>query len=279
MSCCGISRSMVDDGGERGDNLLELNKTHHGDCLELMKDIPDGSIDMVLCDLPYGTTACKWDTIIPFEPLWEQYERIIKDNGAIVLTASQPFTSLLVTSNIKNFKYEWIYQKTAGSNFATVKYQPFKEHESVLVFGLNKTRYNPQMENRRGNEAGKTRKAARDVSTEGISGDVYGGILKDRDTRSYGKLRYPSSVQLFNNRKPTDRGMHPTQKPVALCEYLIKTYTNLGETVLDNYMGSGTTAIAAFNTGRNFIGIEKEKEHVDIANNRIEEHLRRIKRQ
>lgn len=201
---------------------------YNGDCLELMKDIPDKSIDMILADLPYGTTACKWDTIIPFEPLWEQYERVIKDNGAIVLTASQPFTSLLVSSNIKNFKYEWIYQKSAGSNFATVKYQPFKEHESVLVFGLSKTRYNPQMENRKGNEKGKTRKATRDVSTEGISGDVYGGIKTDRDTRSYGKLRYPSSVQLFNNRRPTDRGLHPTQKPVALFEYLIKTYTNEG---------------------------------------------------
>lgn len=253
--------------------MLELNRIYNEDCLEGMRRIPDGSVDMVLCDLPYGTTACKWDTIIPFEPLWEQYERIIKDNGAIVLTASQPFTSLLVTSNIKNFKYEWIYQKTAGSNFATIKYQPFKEHESVLVFGLNKTRYNPQMENRRGNETGKTRKAARDVSTEGISGDVYGGIKKDRDTRSYGELRYPSSVQLFNNRQPTDRGMHPTQKPVALFEYLVRTYTNEGETVLDNCIGSGTTAVACINTGRNFIGFELDENYWEIANKRIEDTL------
>lgn len=257
-------------------DILGNIKLHNGDCMEMMKTIPDKSIDAIIADLPYGTTACAWDEIIPFEPMWEQYERIIKDNGAIVLTASQPFTSALVMSNPKIFRYEWIYQKTAGSNFATVKYQPFKEHESVLVFGLNKTRYNPQMENRRGNETGKTRKAARDVSTEGVSGDVYGGIKKDRDTRSYGELRYPSSVQLFNNRQPTDRGMHPTQKPVALLEYLVKTYTNEGDIVLDNTMGSGTTGVACINTNRNFIGIELGKDYYEMAKKRLINHQRQL---
>ncbi len=244
---------------------------HKGDCLEIMKSIPDKSIDMILCDLPYGTTACKWDIVIPFEKLWAQYNRIICNNGAIVIFGSQPFTSLLVQSNICGFKYEWIYQKTAGSNFATLKYQPFKEHEEILVFGRkNETvRYFPQMEERRGNEKGKTRKAARQVSTEKVQTEVYGGIKHDRDTRNYGELRYPSSVQLFNNRKTEDRGLHPTQKPVALLEYLIKTYTNESETVLDNCMGSGSTGVACVNTNRNFIGIELQDEYFETAQQRI----------
>ncbi len=244
---------------------------YNGDCLEVMKVIPDKSVDMILCDLPYGTTACKWDIVISFDKLWEHYNRIIKPNGAIVLFGSQPFTSLLVSSNIQGFKYEWIYQKTAGSNFAILKYQPFKEHENVLVFGRRnkKVRYYPQMEERRGNEKGKVRKATRQVSIEKIETEVYGGIKHDRDTRSYGKLRYPSSVQLFNNRQPSDRGKHPTQKPVALLEYLIKTYTQEGETVLDNCMGSGSTGVACVNTNRNFIGIELNNEYYQIAKKRI----------
>ena len=241
-----------------------------GDCLELMKNIPDKSVNMILCDLPYGTTACKWDTIIPFEPLWEQYNRVIKDNGAIVLTASQPFTSALVMSNLKMFKHEWIWQKAVGSNFATVKYQPMKEHESILVFGKGKVRYYPIMQERSGNEKGKVRKATRTVSIGSCGGEVYGNIVSNRDTKSYGKLRNPSSVQFFQNRKPSDRGLHPTQKPIALLEYLIKTYTNEGDTVLDNCMGSGSTGVACMNTNRNFIGIELDEQYFNIAKERIE---------
>ena len=150
----------------------------NGDCLEVMKIIPDKSIDMILCDLPYGTTACKWDSVIPFEPLWKQYSRIIKESGAIVLTASQPFTSALVMSNPGMFKYEWIWEKAVGSNFATVKYMPMKEHESVLVFGKGKVNYYPIMQERKGGEKGKTRKAAREVSTDYSSSEVYGNIKK-----------------------------------------------------------------------------------------------------
>ena len=233
------------------------------DCLEGMKYIDDKSIDMILCDLPYGTTACKWDTIIPFEPLWEQYERIIKDNGAIVLTASQPFTSLLVISNLKWFKYEWIWEKDAGSNFATVKYQPMKEHENILVFGKGKIKYYPIKQERVGQRKGK-----KTVSFySGRKNSVYGD-MKGLGKFEVSELRYPRSIQRFKR----ERGLHPTQKPVALCEYLIKTYTQEGELVLDNCIGSGTTAIAALNTGRFFIGIEKEPKYVEIARERIEKH-------
>ena len=244
-----------------------LNTVIHGDCLEVMPSIPDKSIDMILCDLPYGTTACKWDTIIPFEPLWEQYERIIKDNGAIVLTASQPFTSALVMSNPKMFRYEWIWEKDAGSNFATVKYQPMKEHENILVFGKGKLNYYPVMQDRIGSRRGK------ETTTidSGRKNSVY-GTQEGKGVLSVGRLRSPRSIQRFNR----ERGLHPTQKPVVLFEYLIRTYTNEGETVLDNCIGSGTTAIACINTGRNFIGIEKEEKYVDIARKRIAEHQQQM---
>ena len=241
-----------------------------GDCLEVMKKIPDKKIDCIICDLPYGTTACKWDVIIPFEPLWEQYKRAIKDNGAVVLFGSQPFTSKLVESNINMFKYEWIWEKAVGSNFATVKYMPMKEHENILIFGKSTINYYPIMQERKGNEKGKTRKATREESIGGCGGEVYGGIIKDRDIRSYGEMRNPSSVQFFQNRLPSDRGLHPTQKPVALLEYLVKTYTNENEIVLDNCMGSGTTGVACMNLNRKFIGIEKEEKYFNIAKERIE---------
>ena len=236
---------------ERSDEL-ELNKIYNEDCLEGMKRIPDGSVDMILCDLPYGTTACKWDTIIPFEPLWEQYERVIKDNGAIVLTASQPFTSALVMSNPDIFRYEWIWEKEQGVNFLLAKKQPMKVHENILVFSRKQTTYKPQM------TYGKPY-----VSGKGDSGEVTGRVVK-KQTKNNG-TRYPRSVQRINR----ETGIHPTQKPVALFEYLIKTYTNEGETVLDNCMGSGTTAIACLNTNRNFIGFELDKGYFDIANERI----------
>jgi len=236
-----------------------------GDCLELMKNIPDGSVDMILADLPYGTTACKWDEVIPFEPLWEQYERVIKDNGAIVLTASQPFTSALVMSNIKAFKHSWIWQKNAGSNFGSVKYQPFKEHEDVLIFskGGKKVNYFPIMQER--SESGKNRiktKVNYKTKTEVYAKSLHGEVSSKRPD-----LRYPSSVQKFNR----ERGFHPTQKPVALFEYLIKTYTNEGDTVLDNVMGSGTTGVACKNLNRNFIGMELDEGYFKIATERINE--------
>lgn len=230
-----------------------------GDCLDRMGEIADGSVDMILADLPYGTTACKWDSVIPFEPLWAQYRRVVKKTAAIVLTASQPFTSALVMSNPKWFRYEWVWQKNAGSNFGAVRVQPMKEHESVLVFSRNPHLYIPQMQERAA--SGLTRiknvvnyKSASDHHT--MDGEI-SSVRPD--------LRYPSSVQKFNR----ERGLHPTQKPVSLMEYLIRTYTNEGETVLDNTMGSGTTGVACANTCRAFIGIERDEAYFDVARQRI----------
>jgi len=243
------------------------NQVIQGDCLEVMKDIPDGSIDMILCDLPYGTTACKWDTIIPFEPLWEQYKRIIKDNGAIVLTASQPFTSIAVMSNLEMFKYSWIYKKRCASNFAQAKYAPMKEHEDVLVFAKGKVNYYPIKEERQGSGAERVKHSFSEA-TRHKSGEFVGAMSGEFNEMA-DELRYPSSVQEFNNRASGDRGFHPTQKPVALFEYLIKTYTNEGDLVLDNVAGSGTTGVACKNLNRNYILIEKEPEYIDIINKRL----------
>ena len=229
-----------------------------GDCLEEMKEIADGSVDMVLCDLPYGTTACKWDTVIPFEPLWAHYKRIIKDNGAIVLTASQPFTSALVMSNIKMFKYEWIWNKKLGGNSMLVKYQPYKIHENIIVFGKGKTIYNPIME-KRGAERVKNGKTKNKDNAFNVNGAE----------KTYNNIYYPQSILEKTNAGRTGR-FHPTQKPVALFEYLIKTYTNEGDLVLDNCMGSGTTGVACVNTGREFIGIERDDAYFEIAKDRIE---------
>jgi site-specific DNA-methyltransferase (adenine-specific) len=252
------------------DDLTELsvNSVVNADCLDAMKLIVDKSVDMILCDLPYGTTACSWDTIIPFEPLWEQYKRIIKDNGAIVLTASQPFTSALVMSNPKMFKYEWIWYKNRGSNFALLKYQPFKEHESVLVFSKETAKYYPIMEER--SESGKNRcnyTFNNKVTNKTINNETF--YNQDGERRKLDEnLRNPSSVKKFN----TEVGIHPTQKPVALFEYMIKTYTNEGDLVLDNCAGSGTTAIACLNTNRNYILIEKERKYYDVIVERIANH-------
>jgi site-specific DNA-methyltransferase (adenine-specific) len=234
----------------------------NGDCLEMMKQIPDESVDLILTDPPYGTTACKWDSVIPFEPMWAQLKRITKKNGAIVMTASQPFTSILISSNISNFKYEWIWQKNAGSNFGSVKYQPMKEHENVVVFSFGTIKYYPIMQERAA--SGKARvqyKVNYSTKTE-----VYGNSLHGCVTSERPDLRYPSSIQKFNR----ERGLHPTQKPVALMEYLIKTYTNEGETVLDFTMGSGTTGVAAKNLNRSFIGIELDETYFNVAKDRIE---------
>lgn len=238
--------------------VLKLNEIHHGDCLELMKDIPDGSVDMILCDLPYGTTANKWDSIIPLEKLWGQYERVIKDRGVVVLTAIQPFTSMLITSNPDLYKYNWIYQKNQGIDPMMAKIRPLNDYEDIVVFYKEKPTYNPQM----------TYVGVKDKRTTFQDVEVFdenkGSFVNKRPKKDDG-WRYPKRVIKFK----IERGIHPTQKPVTLFEYLIKTYTNEGEVVLDNCMGSGTTAIAALNTNRTFIGIEKEKEYVDIANERI----------
>ena len=237
--------------------MIELNKIYNEDCLEGMKRIPNGIIDMILCDLPYGTTACKWDTIIPFEALWEQYERIIKDNGAIVLTAAQPFTSALVMSNPKMFKYSWIWDKVKPSGFQVAKYRPMMRQEDVLVFGKGRINYNPIMTLRE------------KVKTSRVYSSSDSNPLKNNDgkNRTY-THKYPQSILTFSNAVQKGK-VHPTQKPVLLFEYLIKTYTDEGETVLDNCIGSGTTAIAAINTKRNFIGFELNKEYFEIAQNRI----------
>jgi site-specific DNA-methyltransferase (adenine-specific) len=235
---------------------IKLNTIIEGDCLEIMPSIPDKSIDMVLADLPYGTTACKWDTIIPFEPLWEQYKRIIKDNGAIVLTASQPFTSALVMSNIKMFKYEWIWDKRLPSGFQIAKYRPMQRHENVVVFSDGTPKYYPIMTEQKPRKGGGFKVSSSSSPIKNVDGEL----------RDYTE-KYPQSILEFYKR---DKGTtHPTQKPVALFEYLIKTYTNEGDTVLDNVIGSGTTAIACINLKRNFIGIEKEHDYVEIARNRI----------
>lgn len=244
-----------------------INTVIHGDCLEEMKKIPDKSIDMILCDLPYGTTACKWDTIIPFEPLWKEYERIIKPNGAIVLTASQPFTSALVMSNPKLFRYEWIWIKNRGSNFALANKMPIKEHESVLVFYKKLPTYNPIKQQRA--ESGKER--VKTIINPSTVSENYGGIVL-QEGKIYDELRFPSSWQKFN----CEVGLHPTQKPVALFEYIIKTYSNEGELILDNCAGSGTTGVACQNLNRNYILIEKEKEYIDIINKRISEHEKKL---
>jgi site-specific DNA-methyltransferase (adenine-specific) len=232
--------------------VIDLRK---GDCLELMKDIPDKSIDMILCDLPYGTTACKWDVVIPFEPLWEQYNRIIKDNGAIVLFGSEPFSSKLRMSNLNNYKYDWVWNKKKGGNPLLAKKQPIKIHENIIIF--NTKNYFPIMTKRnkpayRGNcKSNKT----------GISNNVF------KDNKKY-EFYYPKSIVEVSNANQKGK-LHPTQKPVELLEYLIKTYTNEGELVLDNCMGSGSTGVACANINRNFIGIELSEEYYNIAKERI----------
>jgi site-specific DNA-methyltransferase (adenine-specific) len=226
-----------------------------GDCLERMKEIPDGSVDMVLTDPPYGTTACKWDSVIPFEPMWEQLKRVTKKNGAIVMTASQPFTSALVMSNAKMFRHAWVWKKSRATLFQHANRRPMKGYEEILCFGGCRT-YNPQglievnRENRRGS-----------------GGGTFGKNWKSSNLYASRYTNYPTGIIEIPNEGKT---VHPTQKPVALMEYLIRTYTNPNETVLDFTMGSGTTGVAAKNLGRNFIGIEMDETYFDIAKGRIE---------
>ena len=233
-----------------------------GDCLELMKNIPDGSVDLVLADPPYGTTACKWDSVIPFEPMWEQLNRIIKPNGAICLFGSEPFSSALRMSNIKNYRYDWYWNKTKPVGFANAKKMPLKDVESISVFYQKRPKYFPQGILK----CNKTIKNSTKTKKQNNITAINGGAFK---TNSFNQeyTNYPRQILKFS----VEQGLHPTQKPVALLEYLIKTYTNDGETVLDFTMGSGSTGVACVNTNRNFIGIELDEGYFNIAKKRIEE--------
>lgn len=226
-----------------------------GDCLERMKEIPSGSVDMILTDPPYGTTACKWDSIIPLEPMWEQLKRIIKPNGAIVMTASQPFTTTLIGSNMKMFKYCWVWDKKKGGNIQSLKWQPYKVHEDVVVFCDGAVKYYP-IKTPQKERTGKT-----------YSSGEANGIKNYGDVRTY-KDKHPKSILEVSNANQKGK-THPTQKPVALMEYLIKTYTNENETVLDFTFGSGTTGVACKNLNRKFIGIELDDHYFEIGKIRI----------
>jgi len=229
-----------------------------GDCLEIMKEIPSKSIDLILCDLPYGTTICKWDVIIPFDKLWEQYNRIIKDNCAIVLTASQPFTTKLINSNIKNFKYCWVWEKSRNSNPSLCKHQPLRYTEDIVIFNAKRV-YNPIM------EKGKSYK-----TSKGAGGRFAGNKVNKKELLiKINHGRYPKNIIRIKSEYPNSI-VHPTQKPIKLMEYLIKTYSNENDLVLDNCMGSGTTGVACKNLERNFIGIELDEKYFNIAKKRIE---------
>jgi len=243
-----------------------------GACLERMKEIPDGSVDMILTDPPYGTTACKWDSIIPLEPMWEQLKRIIKPNGAIVLFGGQPYTSTLITSNLKDFKYSYVWKKSKGCNFPHAKNMPIKFTEDVVVFSKAPIGHAVQLGDRRMSYYPQglvkvDKKWSRPQKYEN------GHKLK-RDSHKLERViefeNYPTNILEYGNSSNKERGLHPTQKPVALMECLIKTYTNEGETVLDFTMGSGTTGVACVNTNRNFIGIELDETYFNIAKERIE---------
>jgi site-specific DNA-methyltransferase (adenine-specific) len=240
--------------------MIELNL---GDCLEYMRTMPDKSVDAIITDLPYGTTACKWDVIIPFAPMWEQVKRI--DKGVFVTTASQPFTSKLVMSNLDWFKYEAIYEKNKTPNPMMCHVRLLPVHENIVIFSKNRHTYNPQM-----NYVGIVDK--RKIYHEGKKySELHGSELKTFSHSKDNGSRYPKSVIFINNADTTESGIHPTQKPVALYEYLIRTYTNEGDTVMDFCMGSGTTMVACVNTGRNGIGIERDAGYFKIAERRIAE--------
>ena len=233
---------------------------YQGDCLDIMPALPASSVDLILCDLPYGTTACKWDSVIPLMPLWEAYRAVRAPKAAVVLHAAQPFTSFLVQSNIAEFRYVWIWEKNVGTGFLDAKKRPLRCHEDVCVFYAGQPIYNPQ----------KWQGAVShgNVTHQLKQLDIYHGRVQRRPPDNSG-MKYPRSVVKFAKPAPT-RILHPTQKPVALMEYLIRTYTNPGDTVLDNCMGSGTTGVACVNTGRSFIGIEKDPAYFAIAKERIE---------
>jgi site-specific DNA-methyltransferase (adenine-specific) len=236
---------------------------YQGDCLEVMKNIPDKSVDMILCDLPYGTTACSWDTIIPFDKLWEQYNRVIKDNGAICLFGSEPFASNLRLSKFDLYKYDWYWEKERGTGFARANKQPLRKIENICVFYKKQPFYNSV-----GKKLDKPYKHALPI-VKSNSDNVANSNL-DNGERMYSSYEYSKKHNLLRFARKTKGSLHPTQKPVALMEYLIETYTNVGETVLDNCMGSGTTGVACKHLNRNFIGIELDPNYFEIAKNRIE---------
>ena len=252
--------------------MVKLNEIYNEDCLEGMKRIPDKSVDMILCDLPYGTTACAWDTIIPFEPLWEQYERVIKDNGAIVLTASQPFTTKLIESNFKLFKYCWYWIKSKPNGWQHAKNKPMTKVEEVVVFSKAPMGHINQLGDKR---MVYYPQGIKPIGKKKVTAVAHGKMMGSRPNQ-VGKeyeafTGFPHNVLEYPN-VIGKQVLHPTQKPVALFEYLIKTYTNEGETVLDNCMGSGTTAIACMNTERNFIGFELDGDYYELASKRISKH-------
>lgn len=241
---------------------LQLNRVYQMDCLEGMKLIPDKSIDMILCDLPYGTTQNKWDSIIDLDKLWEQYKRIIKERGMICLTSSEPFTSKLINSNPKMFKYDLVWDKKSTTGFLNAKRMPLRRHEQILCFYKKLPTYNPEMEVR-----GKPRNKGSYNKRKGDGDMCYG---KFENVESFNNEYYPTSILEFSNANQKDK-VHPTQKPVELFEYLIKTYTNEGETVLDNCLGSGTTAVAATLTNRNWLGFETESKYIEVINKRLDQ--------
>lgn len=244
---------------------------HQGDCLELMKDIPDGSVDMILCDLPYGTTSCKWDTLIPFDPLWKQYKRVIKSEGAIVLFGDEPFSSKLRISNLAMYKYDWVWDKVQPTGAFLAKKRPMKEHENVIVFYKKQPHFNRQFETRNPKDIRKNA-VKNKVNQKNTSGYGFIQNINVHYAADYNpNLVNPKTILRFSkqpNRKPH---LHPAQKPVDLLEYLIKTYTNENDLVLDNCMGSGSTGVACVNTSRDFIGMELDDKYFKIAEQRINE--------
>ena len=242
-----------------------INKVFNEDCLEGMKRISDKSIDMILCDLPYGTTACSWDVIIPFKELWQQYKRIIKNNGAIVLTSSQPFTTDVINSNREWFKYCWVWNKRKAGNIFLAESQPMKIHEDIIVFSKEKHNYYPIMKKR------EKRKVSKNYGT----GETMGGNYEIEGKTYIYDEKYPESIIDISNACQNGK-FHPTQKPVELFEYLVKTYTKENDLVLDNCIGSGTTAIACLNSNRKFIGFEMNNEYFKLANERINKHTKEL---
>jgi len=242
-----------------------INSIIYGDCLIEMKKIKDASIDMILCDLPYGTTQCKWDTIIPFDNLWNEYERIIKHNGAIVLTANQPFTSALVMSKINLFRYSLVWEKSKSTGYLNSKKMPMRSHEDILIFYKSLPTYNPQ----------KTIGLPYDKGKANRPTEVYREQKGEIHVKNKDGLRFPRSIQYFKTAESEGKVFHPTQKPISLFEWLIKTYSNENDLILDNCMGSGTTAIASIKTNRNYIGIENDENYFNISIERINEYKKK----